>query len=101
MRGELSPPIPTPSSPIKCRKVLPNAALSAFVENFVGRKSDGRNGPLGMDIPTQRKRPAARLTLSLPFDRSRKQVASLELFSRLLRYHCSFQLSSALTREPS
>jgi hypothetical protein len=34
-----------------------------------------------------------RPTLSLPVDRSRRQVASLELFSRLLRYHCSFRLS--------
>jgi len=41
---------------MKCRKALPNAALSALVENLVAMKSDGRKGPLGMDISTQRKR---------------------------------------------
>src|SRR5580692_4276061 len=79
---------------MKYRNVFPKSALSADVENFVGTKSDGRNGPLGMDISMQRKRPAARLTLSLPVDQSRKQAASLELFSRQQCYPNSLSCTS-------
>jgi len=47
-----------------------------------------------LPFSTQRKRPAARLTLSLPVDRSRKQVASLKLFSRQPCYPNSLSCTS-------
>jgi hypothetical protein len=76
---------------MKCKKALPKSALSAFVENFVGTKFDGRNGALEMGISTQRRRPAVRLTFSLPVDRIRKTNGLVGACFPLLRYHRCWQ----------
>jgi len=66
------------------RKVFPNSALSAGVENFVAVKSDGRNGPLGMVISTQMKRASRSRPSSLPWlrpSRSRWNVLPMDTLS--------------------
>src|SRR5665213_1980228 len=51
---------------MKCNSALPKFALSAAVENCDGAKSEGRNGPFGMTVSTQRKRPAEADLVLLP-----------------------------------
>src|SRR5665213_4572037 len=51
---------------MKCNNALPKFALSAAVENCDGAKSEGRNGPFGMTVSTQRKRPAEADLVLLP-----------------------------------
>lgn len=44
-------------------------------------------GPFGMKISTAKKKASPKLTLLFAVDRSRREAASLELFSHRLQYH--------------